>query len=114
VSEKACSIISKEDLYILTANVSLILKDTEKAKSYFESALKLNPSSSDACFGLGQVFYNSELFDQCKTMFEWAVKNNPDNKTAIEALKSVNQTLTFPENHNSLFENQEVQAGAES
>ncbi len=41
LSEKASSIISKEDLYILTANISLILKDTEKAKLYFEESLKL-------------------------------------------------------------------------
>lgn len=114
VSEKASSTISKEDLFILAANISLILKDPEKAKSYFESTLKINPSSSEACFGLGQVFYQSELFEESKTMFEWAVKNNPHNQTAVEALKSVNHTLAFPENHNSLFETVENQIEAES
>ena len=54
------------------------------------------------------------MFEESKTMLEWAVKNNPDNQTAVEALKSVNQLLAFPENHNSLFENQEVQVGVES
>lgn len=47
-------------------------------------------------------------------MLEWAVKNNPNNATAFEALKSVNQSLSLPEEHNSLFENAEVQIEAES
>ena len=114
LSEKASSMISKEDLYILTANISLILKDPEKAKLYFEESLKLNPTSSEACFGLGQVFYQLEMFEESKTMLEWAVKNDPDNQTVVEALKSVNQMLDFPENHNSLFENQEVKVEVEN
>lgn len=105
-SDRAISIISKVDLLILTANISLIVKDLEKAKLYFEETLKLNPTSSEACFGLGQVFYQAEMFEQSKTMLEWAVKNDPANQNASEALKSVNQILTLPENHNSLFENE--------
>jgi GT2 family glycosyltransferase/glycosyltransferase involved in cell wall biosynthesis len=112
-SEKAVSIMSKEDLLILAANISLIVKDIEKARQLFEETLKLNPSSSEACFGLGQVFYQAEMFEESKTMFEWAVKNNPQNQTAAEALKSVNEVLSLPENHNSLLENAVEQVGAE-
>ncbi|MBK7632425.1 MAG: hypothetical protein IPJ23_17325 [Ignavibacteriales bacterium] len=103
-SDNAVSIISKEDLLMLAANISLVVKDLEKAKFYFEEALKLNPASSDACFGLGQVFYQTEMFEESKTMIEWAVKNNPENAKAVEALKSVNEVLSLPENHNSLLE----------
>lgn len=112
-SEKAVSIISKEDLLILSANISLILKDLEKAKSNFEEALKLNPTSSESCFGLGQVFYQAELFEESKTMVEWAIKNNPENVKAIEALKSVNEVLSLPQDHNSLLENivEQVEVG---
>jgi GT2 family glycosyltransferase/ubiquinone/menaquinone biosynthesis C-methylase UbiE len=113
-SNKAISIISEEDLYSLTANISLIVKDLEKAKSYFEEALKLSPASSDACFGLGQVFYQAEMFEESKTMIEWAIKNNPENAKAIESLKSVNEVLYLPENHNSLFEKVVEKVGAES
>jgi GT2 family glycosyltransferase/ubiquinone/menaquinone biosynthesis C-methylase UbiE len=113
-SSKSSSRISKEDLLILIANIALIVKDLEKAKTNFEEALKLNPSSSEACFGLGQVFYQAEMFEESKTMLEWAVKNNPDNQTAVESLKSINQTLSLPENHNSLFENIAIQVEAES
>ena len=104
-SDKAVSIISQVDLLIFTANISLIVNDLEKAKFYFEETLKLNPNSSEACFGLGQVFYQAEMFEQSKTMLEWAVKNDPANQNANEALKTINQLLTLPENHNSLFEN---------
>lgn len=112
-SNKAFSLISKEDLLMLTANVALIIKDLEKAKQYFEETLKLNPSSSEACFGLGQVFYQAEMFEQSKTMLEWAIKNNRENQTALEALKTVNQILTLPENHNSLFETEIAQVESE-
>ncbi|MDP2366247.1 MAG: glycosyltransferase, partial [Ignavibacteria bacterium] len=113
-SNKAASIIPKVDLLILTANIELIEKDLEKAKTYFEEALKLNPSSSEACFGLGQVFFLTEMFEHSKTMFEWAVKNNPNHQMAIDALKSVNEHLSLPENHNSLFEIEVVQVESES
>jgi len=103
-SEKAVSIISKEDLLILSANVALILKDLEKAKSNFEEALRINPTSSESCFGLGQVFYQAELFEESKTMLEWAVKNNFKNAKAIDSLALVNELLSLPYNHNSLLE----------
>ena len=103
-SDKAYSIISKEDLLLLSANVSLIIKDLEKANMFFEEALKLNPSSSEACFGLGQIFYQAEMYEQSKAMFEWAIKNNSKNVNALEALKSINEILAFPSEHNSLFE----------
>jgi tetratricopeptide (TPR) repeat protein len=103
-SDRAFSIISIPDLLILTANISLIVKDLEKAKQYFEEALKLNPASSEACFGLGQIFFQIEMFEESKTMIEWAIKNDPENTTAFEALKSVNESLSLPQNHNSLLE----------
>ena len=113
-SEKADLTISIEDLFILTANISLVLKNLEKAKSHFEEALKLNPSSSEACFGLGQVFYQAEMYEESKSMFEWAVKNNPEYLKAFEALKSVNEILTLPQNHNSLFEEVATQVEVEN
>ena len=110
-SDKAYSIISKEDLLLLSANVSLIIKDLEKANMFFEEALKLNPSSSEACFGLGQIFYQAEMYEQSKAMFEWAIKNNSQNVNALEALKSVNEILAFQSEHNSLFEVETIEAG---
>ena len=53
------------------------------------------------------------MFEQSKTMLEWAIKNNRENQTALEALKTVNQILTLPENHNSLFETEIAQVESE-
>jgi tetratricopeptide (TPR) repeat protein len=91
-------------LFNLAGLASLGLGNTDTAVKSFESALKLDPTSSDACFGLGQVFYKNEMYDQSKTMFEWAVKNNHENVNALEALKTVNDSLSLPQNHNSLSE----------
>ena len=93
-------------VFNLTGLASLGIENLNIAKPSFENALKLNPTSSEACFGLGQVFYQSGLFEQSKTMLEWAVKNDPKNLKAIEGLKAVNETLSLPEHHNSLFENE--------
>ncbi len=54
------------------------------------------------------------MFEESKTMLEWASKKDPDNQIVIDALKSVNKMLDLPENHNSLFENAEVIVEAES
>lgn len=104
-SGKASSIISKAELSLLTANIALIIKELNDAKQYFEETLKLNPASSEACFGLGQVFYQAEMFEQSKTMLEWAVKNDPHNQKAAEGLAAVNEILSLPSEHNSLLVN---------
>jgi GT2 family glycosyltransferase/glycosyltransferase involved in cell wall biosynthesis len=102
-SNKSISIISKEELSLLTANITLIINELDDAKEYFEETLKLNPTSSEACFGLGQVFYQEEMFEQSKTMLEWAIKNDPQNQKAAEGLKAVNEILSLPSEHNSLI-----------
>ncbi len=35
-------------------------------------------------------------------MYEWGVKNNPQNQFAIGGLSKVNKTLGHHENHNTL------------
>ncbi|MDP3682492.1 MAG: tetratricopeptide repeat protein, partial [Ignavibacteria bacterium] len=77
----------------------------EKAKECFENALNLNPSSSSACAGLGEIFIVREMNNEAKTMFEWAVKNNPENQTAVNALSKANRKMGFAANHNSLVIN---------
>lgn len=107
-SNKSISIISKEELLLLTANIALIINELDDAKEYFEETLKLNPTSSEACFGLGQVFYQTEMFEQSKTMLEWAIKNDPENQKAAEGLRAVNEILSLPAEHNSLIVNELV------
>jgi tetratricopeptide (TPR) repeat protein len=96
--------ISLEDVYILRGTVALNQEDIEYALDSFETALKKNPQSAEACLGLGQIFYIVEDKKATKAMFEWAMKNNPDNESAINALTNINRELGYPDLHNSLLE----------
>lgn len=78
------------------------LNDIDNARESFERALNINPSSSSACAGLGEIYATFAMDAEAKTMFEWAVKNNPENQTAVSSLASVNRRLGFSQNHNSL------------
>lgn len=82
----------------------LALHNLEIAKDCFEKSLNLNPSSSQACAGLAEIFFLENKESESKSMYEWAVKHNPVNSFAVEGLKKVNLALGFPENHNSLTE----------
>ncbi|HEX2866165.1 MAG TPA: hypothetical protein VHO03_03940 [Ignavibacteriales bacterium] len=80
----------------------LSLQEVENAKAAFENSLHLNPNSSQACAGLGEVFFLQGQERESKTMFEWAVKNNYSNMFAKEGLARVNGILGYPAEHNSL------------
>jgi GT2 family glycosyltransferase/glycosyltransferase involved in cell wall biosynthesis len=101
-SEKRELPISENDLLNLAGNIALINNDLETARICFEKELSLMPTSSFACIGLGELFLAQSLNENAKTMFEWAVKNDPSNKNALELLCRVNLSLGFEEYHNSL------------
>ncbi len=82
--------------------IYLGLNDVDNARSCFEKALSIDPQSSQACAGLGETLYLTEHDEQSKAMFEWAVKNNPNNMVAVGGLQKVNKLLGYPENHSSL------------
>ena len=100
------SICEKEflkDLKLIKGAAYLQLNFLEEAQIEFEKALELDPKSSSACLGLGDIFYRSGLFKEAKTMFEYAIYFEPDNKSAQVALRKTNQKLSLPENDNSLI-----------
>ncbi len=80
----------------------LSLMKLDEAHSTFEFSLRLNPGSSQACAGLGEYFYLKNQDKESKTMFEWSVKNNPENYFAIQGLAKVNKIFDLPLDHNSL------------
>ena len=81
------------------------LNNLEKATEMYASALELNPNSSQACAGLGEVFHMQYKEEEAKTMFEWAIKNNPGNLFAVSGLAKVNKDLGLEANHNNLVLN---------
>ncbi len=82
----------------------LALDRVTEARQSFEKALNINPSSSQACAGLGEIFYLMGRESEAKTMFEWAVVNNPKNQFAVERLKKVNREIGLPEDDNTLLQ----------
>ncbi|MDP4173537.1 MAG: glycosyltransferase [Bacteroidota bacterium] len=94
--------IKYDDVLNLLGNICLIENDLEKARIFFEEQLQISGDSSDACLGLGEIFLREEQFDSAKTMFEWAVKNDPQNRKAIEKLNEVNLIFGIDKEDNSL------------
>ena len=98
--------IKIDELLIIKGNLFLVTNNLEKARENFEEALNQNPTSSQACQGLGELFTKVEKYEAAKTMYEWAVLNDTQNKTAKAGLANVNNKLGFPEDHNSVIEEQ--------
>jgi len=96
--------VENTEIQNLAGNIALVIGELEEAQEYFEKELNLNPQSSSACFGLGQIFFAQENYEAAKVMFEWAVKNDSQNQQAINSLQNVNEILGFEINHNSLME----------
>jgi len=96
--------ITMADLLNLAGNTALLSGDCQTSKTFFEKELNLEPASSRACVGLGESFYAQEQYEAAKTMFEWAVKNDPQNQVAINSLVKVNKMLNLSNNDNSLIE----------
>ena len=94
--------LSLEDIYVLRGVIALEQEDVEFALDSFQRALELNPESVEACLGLGQIFFIAEMKEEAKKMFEWAVKNEPENIRAQVALQNINKHLGYPQEHNSL------------
>lgn len=92
----------KTSLYNFKGFIFLGLNDLENTLRCFEKALDVNPNSSQACAGLGEVFFIQRLDQEAKVMFEWALDNNPQNQFAIGGLSKVNTSLGLPEGHNTL------------
>ena len=79
------------------------LNSLENATEMYAGALEINPNSSQACAGLGEVFHMQYKEEEAKTMFEWAIKNNPGNLFAVSGLAKVNRDLGLEESHNNLL-----------
>ncbi len=95
--------ITKEEILNLAGTLLLSKNELEEAKNCFELELNENPNSSTACFGLGEVFYQAEMIEDSKSMFEWAIVNNDDNQDAHTRLREVNTKLNLPEEHNAVL-----------
>lgn len=81
--------LNLEDIHILRGTINLAKGDLENAQKDFEKALKLNPRSSEASLGLGQVFYFADMLEEAATMIGWVAENYPENEVAKNALSRI-------------------------
>ena len=95
--------LTLDELLVVKAKIYLSMNEIETARINFEKALNVNPTSSLACAGLGEIFYLSKMFEEAKTMYEWAVINDVNNSEAQQKLKKINKILKLPETHNSVL-----------
>ncbi len=95
--------VSLEDLYVLKGKLFVSQGNLPGAQESYEAALKINPASSQACAGLGEIFYLSEMYQEAKTMYEWAVVNDVENAEAKRGLEEVNKILGLPGDHNTVI-----------
>ncbi|MBK9249242.1 MAG: glycosyltransferase [Ignavibacteria bacterium] len=54
------------------------LGDLENSHEIYTQALKLNPENADACYGTALCFRDAGATEEAMTMFEWAVKLQPE------------------------------------
>jgi len=78
------------------------MNDLEHAKDAFEKALKMQPDSSQACAGLGEVFFLAGLDNEAKVMFEHAVALSENNLFGRAGLAKSNKALGLPVGHSNL------------
>lgn len=79
--------------------------DKDIARTCFENALNANPTSSQACVGLGEVFFIDNMIPEAKTMYEWGAVYDSQNQVAIDGLARLNELLGYDLMHNTLLEN---------
>jgi Tfp pilus assembly protein PilF len=82
----------QHDLLCLRGSLYLGLADLDNAKRAFEQSLEIDPSSSEACAGLGEVFHLAGLDDHARTMFEWVLQNDPEDQRVQQKLQALSHT----------------------
>ncbi len=95
--------ISYDDVLNLAGNTYLTNNDLQQARRLFQEELKLNPQSSRACMGLGNVFFAAGSFNEAKTLYEWGVINDRMNQFAVTSLANVNKELGLASNDNRVL-----------
>ncbi len=80
-------------LEVIKGFSQLCLEKLDDAMVSFELGLNLNPESSQACVGLGEIFYLRSKDANAKLMYGWAVKLDENNAGARRGLEKVNAAL---------------------
>lgn len=82
-----------DDLLVMTGNIFVSQKNYIDALDVYEFALKENHENAQACYGSSIALYNLNLFEQAKTMIDWAITLDPDFSEAKEFLTLINKNV---------------------
>ena len=81
--------ISIYDVEMCLADCHLIRERLQEAREHYERALRRNPESAEACYGLGLCFQYSGFEDSAREMFECAVALRPEWEQAKQKVLEV-------------------------
>jgi tetratricopeptide (TPR) repeat protein len=91
IKYQSTAAVDLEKYLLLLGDTLFKMNDLEKSAQLYESALKVNNYSPEACYGLGMCYKEAELFEDAKKMFEWAIKYNPNYENATKELEILSE-----------------------
>ncbi len=69
-------------LQLQLGNIYLTIKDYKDAERHFDGAIKNNPASVEAYYGLGRIYINQDKKEQAIEMLEKVIELDPESKLA--------------------------------
>jgi len=95
------------DFMVTAANIEILAKDFDKAKSWIAKALEINPEHDGAYQSLAHAYRFSGEFDKSIKTYEKSLKLNPSNKSARSDLIKLylykKENLTAAQEHLKKF-----------
>ncbi|HEX3075031.1 MAG TPA: glycosyltransferase, partial [Ignavibacteriales bacterium] len=87
------SLITNEELSIISGAAYLNIQAYDKAANEFKSAVEQNSSSAKAYEGLGECYFLMDDFGAAKEMFGKTLSLEEENKNALNKMKLINERL---------------------
>ncbi len=82
-----------DDILVLTADLLLELNDLHSAHNLYTVALSLNNENPYACFGAAMCFESIGAKKEARTMYEWALRLNPEFESARKKVESLRKDI---------------------
>lgn len=68
--------------YINVGNVFATIGDVEKAERFFQKAVTLDENAGTALYGLANLYYNEERYDEASKLYEQAIRKGIEEADA--------------------------------
>ena len=84
--EKALELDPENPETLAALSEYYVRQDLPRAEAYAHSALQISPDNVDALIAMGHVFLEKKQYPDAKEHAIWALRNDPDNSSAIYLL----------------------------